>query len=517
MHVKLSLARGLSWMEAPRLGRWLLVAGLVAALGSPAWAAVRTVRFVAGLARPVFVTSPPGDTERIFILEQHMGRIRIVKSGTLLGTPFLTVSGLTTGNEQGLLGLAFHPDYANNRKLYVYYTTTGGGTAGRSVVAEYLASAGNPDLADAGSARQILSFNQPQSNHNAGWIAFGPDGYLYVASGDGGGGGDTGTGHTSGTGNAQDITNNLLGKMLRIDVNGDDFPADAQRNYAIPPSNPFVGITGDDELWAYGLRNPWRCSFDRANGDLYIADVGQTQWEEVNYQPAASPGGENYGWRLKEGLHCYNPSTGCDPGGLTDPVHEYSHAQGCSVTGGIVYRGSIPEIQGTYFFADYCSAQIWSFRIAGGAVSEFQNRTAELAPVDGFSIASIGSFGEDAAGEMYICDLSGGEVFKVVPDTDGDRVPDGQDACPNTIPGVTVDSEGCPPPVPGDLDRDGDVDGDDAELLQACALGPAIPQNDPECALALLDGDDDVDQREVGIFQLCFGGTDVPGDSACWP
>ncbi len=499
---------------AVRLGAGVL---LVMVLGESASAGVGTVRIASGLARPAFVTSPPGDTQRLFVLEQHAGRIRIIKNGTLLPAAFLAVPGVTTGNEQGLLGLAFHPQFASNRRFYVNYTTTGGGPAGQTIVAEYQASSDNPDLADAGTARVILHFDQPQTNHNAGWIAFGPnDGYLYIASGDGGGTGDDDAGHTAGTGNGQDITDNWLGKVLRVDVGGDDFAADTLRNYAIPPTNPFVGLTGDDEIWAYGLRNPWRCAFDRANGDLYIADVGQGQWEEVNYQPAASAGGVNYGWRLKEGLHCFNPSTNCDPGGLTDPVHEYSHSQGCSVTGGIVYRGAIPEIQGRYFFADYCSSLIWSFRIVGGAVTDLTDRTAELAPGGGLSISSIASFGEDADGEMYLCDLFGGEVFKVVGDADGDGVLDPADLCPNTIPGATVDANGCPPDVPGDIDRDGDVDGDDFSLLAGCASGPAIPHDgSPNCQRADVDPDGDVDQSDFGVQQRCCNGRNNPADPNC--
>lgn len=504
----------------PRLNRatWLGAGFLLAmALSQPGMAVIGTVRVASGLARPVFVTSPPGDAQRVFVLEQHAGSIRIIKNGTLLPTPFLTVSGVTTGNEQGLLGLAFHPNYAANRRFYVNYTTTGGGPAGQTIVAEYQAFAGNPDLADAATARVVLHFDQPQTNHNAGWMGFGPnDGYLYIATGDGGGGGDDDAGHTVGTGNAQDITDNLLGKILRVDVDGDDFPADSLRNYAIPATNPFVGLQGDDEIWAYGLRNPWRCAFDRSNGDLYIADVGQTQWEEVNYQPAASAGGLNYGWRLKEGLHCYNPSTNCDPGGLTDPVHEYSHSQGCSVSGGIVYRGSIPEIQGRYFFADYCSGFIWSFRIVGGTVTEFTDRTTEFAPGGGLSISSIASFGEDANGEMYICDLFGGEVFKVVGDADGDGVLDPSDLCPNTIPGATVDANGCPPDVPGDIDHDGDVDDDDLSLLKVCASGPAVPHDGSlYCQRADIDPDNDVDQSDFGIQQRCRSGMNTPGNPNC--
>lgn len=497
--------------------RCALLLALACILSGTTHAAIRSVPVVTGLSRPVFVTSPPGDTQRLFIIEQHTGKILIVKNGTLLGTPFLTVPGLTTGSEQGLLGLAFHPNYATNGKFYVYYTTTGGGPAGQSILAEYEVSASDPDVADTASARTILHFDQPQSNHNAGWIAFGPnDGYLYVASGDGGGGGDDDSGHTPGVGNGQDITNNLLGKLLRIDIDGDDFPGDATLNYAIPASNPLVGVTGDDEIWAYGLRNPWRNAFDSANGDLMIADVGQSAWEEINYQPASVTTARNYGWRLKEGTSCFNPSTNCDPGGLTDPIYEYSHSIGCSITGGIVYRGSIGEIDGRYFFADYCSGNIWSFVVSGGSAVDLKDHTSELAPGGGLSIDRVVSFGEDASGEMYICDLFGGEVYKVVADSDDDGVPDIDDLCPGTIPGVSVDSDGCPPVVPGDLDRDGDVDGDDISDFVSCSSGPAIPHSGTDvCQRADIDNDNDADSDDFGLQQRCISGQDNPGDPNC--
>jgi len=230
---------------------------------------------------------------------------------------------------------------------------------------------------------------------------------------------------------------------LRIDVDGGS-------PYAIPADNPFVGRSGADEIWAYGLRNPWRMSFDRATFDLYIADVGQGQWEEVDFQPAASAGGENYGWRLMEGLHCYNPSVNCDPGGLTYPVTEYSHANGCSITGGYVYRGCrIPDLRGTYFYGDYCSGRIWSFRYDGAVLSDSAERTTELAPGNGMSIGNISSFGEDARGELYIIDYSDGEIYKIVP------------AEPVTSDCPTV---GCCD-IPGDANHDSLVNVGDAVFL----------------------------------------------------
>jgi glucose/arabinose dehydrogenase len=359
-----------------------------------------TVRVASGLSAPVFVTSPPGDFDRLFIVEQT-GRIRILTGGEVLPNPFLDISdNVSYGGERGLLGLAFHPDYTDNGFFYVNYTDNDGNT----VIARFSVS-DDPNLADPSSDATILTIDQPYGNHNGGMIAFGPqDGYLYIGMGDGGSGGDP-------ENRAQD-DGQLLGKLLRIDVDG-GFP------YAIPPDNPFAG-PGDplDEIWAKGLRNPWRFSFDRETYDLYIGDVGQNLWEEIDFQPAASQGGENYGWRLMEGNHCYNPPSDCDPGGLTYPIYEYSHGGSpfrCSITGGYVYRGSaIPDLAGTYFFADYCSNQIWSFRYVDGDITEFTDRTDELDPGSGMSIDDISSFGQDANGELYIIDL-GGEVFKIVP------------------------------------------------------------------------------------------------------
>lgn len=371
--------------------------------------AIATKRIASGLRRPLYVTAPSGDTDRLFIVEQHTGLIKILnlKTGLINNTPFLEINGLSTRDEQGLLGMEFHPDYDVNGFFYVNFTESNSTTN----IRRYSVSAGNPDIADAASGTTIMTYAQPFSNHNGGWLGFGPDGFLYISTGDGGSGNDPGN-------RAQDITNQKLGKMLRVDVNGDDFPADPTRNYAIPADNPFVGTTGDDEIWAYGLRNPWRASFDRLTGDLYIADVGQGQREEINFQPASSTGGENYGWRVMEGYRCNiaNDSLPCNDPSFIAPIHEYSHISGSdggfSITGGYVYRGPIRELQGIYFFADYVSNQIWSFRFDGTAKTEFVNRTAELASDVG-SVGAISSFGEDAAGNLYITDLHG-EVFKIV-------------------------------------------------------------------------------------------------------
>jgi glucose/arabinose dehydrogenase len=379
-------------------------------------------RIASGLSRPVYVTMPPGDTDRLFIVEQHTGEIRILNrgSGMINGTEFLDVTGISTGGEQGLLGLAFHPDYGTNGYFYVNYTDSGGDTH----IVRYTVS-GNPDIADSGSAQEVLSFNQPQSNHNGGWIGFGPDGFLYIASGDGGASNDSGSGHTEPGGNAQDIDNNFLGKMLRVDVDGDDFPGDATRNYAVPPSNPFVGVAGDDEIWAYGLRNPWRASFDSQTGDLYIGDVGQNAREEIDVQPAASSGGENYGWRLREGtIQTPGSVGGAQPPGGINPIYDFPHdgssLGGFAVTGGYVYRGPILSLQGRYFFGDYVTERMWSLLYDGSPPAGFDGTNytgfkdhTDAIVTDAGTIDEISSFGEDPDGNLFVVDL-GGEVFQLV-------------------------------------------------------------------------------------------------------
>ncbi|MEW6744847.1 MAG: PQQ-dependent sugar dehydrogenase [Planctomycetota bacterium] len=389
-----------------RLSLVLAVLGLVVfELAPSAQAAdppLTTVRVASGLARPLFLTAPPGDLQRLFIVEQRTARILILKNGSLLPDPFLDINSkvIDSGNERGLLGLAFHPDYASNGSFYVNYNRNGDGD---TVIARYHVSDTDPDRADPASEEILLLVDQPFENHNGGMLAFGPDGYLYIGLGDGGGAGDPDCRAQRG--------DTLLGKMLRVTSDGQ--PA---------PGNPFLGDpTVLDEIWAFGLRNPWRYGFDRLTGDVYIADVGQNSWEEIDFQPAASTGGENYGWKVMEGNHCFSTSNcpggtpPCNDPSFTDPIHEYSHSAGCSITGGYVYRGcTMPDLQGTYFFADYCSNKIWSFRYDGTTLTDFTDRTAELEPDGAPTINSISSFGEDALGELYIVD-QGGEVFKIVP------------------------------------------------------------------------------------------------------
>ena len=364
---------------------------------------VDVVLVSAGFSAPLYLCSPPGDTARMFIVEQNSGLIKIIKNGSTLGTPFLNVGSIaSSGGERGLLGLAFHPNYfgpgTGQGKFYINYTDNSGST----VVRQYSVSA-NPDVADAGSFVTLLTIAQPFSNHNGGCIQFGPDGMLYIGTGDGGSANDPGN-------RAQDITNQLLGKMLRLDV-------DIAAPY-VPPSNPFVGIAGDDEIWAVGMRNPWRFSFDRLTGDMWIGDVGQGSKEEIDFELAGSPGGLNYGWRCMEGTNCTGLSGCTCNSGLVLPVDEYSHAGGnCSITGGYRYRGSeMPSMYGRYFYADYCADNVWSVEFNGSTISNKINHETDLAIPGSVSITS---FGEDANGELYIVDASGGQIYKIIEECSG--------------------------------------------------------------------------------------------------
>jgi len=366
---------------------WQSDAGRAQGAAEAQQTAYQLMPVASGFSRPLYVTHAGDGSGRLFVVEQS-GAIRAIKDGAVLGQPFLDVSGLISRQalesdytERGLLGLAFHPHYAENGLFYINYTDVNG----HSVISRYSVSADDPDRAEATSATPLLYVEQPYANHNGGQMAFGPDGYLYISLGDGGSGGDP-------QGNGQNLAT-LLGKILRIDVT-------VAEGYTIPADNPFAEREGArPEIWAWGLRNVWRFSFDRATGDLFLADVGQNQWEEINFQPADSAGGENYGWNAFEGTHVYSGQPAASE--VVTPVLEYDHSLGrCSVTGGYVYRGErIPALQGVYLYGDWCSGTIWS--AAPGADGTWQ------AVVSLESGRSISSFGEDEAGELYLVDYDG--------------------------------------------------------------------------------------------------------------
>jgi glucose/arabinose dehydrogenase len=379
-----------------------LAAILVGALLAPIAASAAVVpsrihlefdQVATGLSSPLLVTHAGDDSGRLFVVEQT-GKVRIIKGGDLLPTPFIDLSrSVSRGGEQGLLGLAFHPGYESNGKLYLSYTDL----KGTSVIREYRVSA-NPDRVNGSSGRTLLRVRQPYANHNGGHIAFGPDGLLYIGLGDGGSGGDPG--------NRAQSRSTLLGKLLRVDVNR----RTGSLPYGIPSTNPYVGRSGLDQIWATGLRNPWRFSFDRATGDLWIGDVGQGRWEEVDRATATrgrnAGRGLNFGWRVMEGAHCFRPASGCVRTGKTLPVTEYGHGGSrCSVTGGYVYRGAAyRDLVGAYFFGDYCSGEIW-YVDRGAARGVAPTRALDTR-------AQITSFGEDEAGELYLTDARG-TVFRL--------------------------------------------------------------------------------------------------------
>jgi glucose/arabinose dehydrogenase len=360
--------------------------------------AFKFTNVASGLSNPVFITDAGDGSGRLFIVEQ-VGRIRILKAGKLLATPFLDIRSLVaSGGERGLLSVAFHPQFKENGAFVVNYTRTSSNPAlaGDTVIARYTANSPTADVANRNSGQTLLTITQPQANHNGGLVMFGPDGFLYVGMGDGGAGGDVGIGHAP-EGNGQSLTT-LLGKMLRIQV-GPTGP------YTVPAGNPSLGTGARREIWAYGLRNPWRFSFDRATKDLYIADVGQNAYEEIDFQPAAAKGGTNYGWPVWEGNHRFR--LGAARSADTKPIAEYSHAGGaCSVTGGYVYRGArIPALSGFYIFGDYCNGRLWTLVRFGGAWRLSALRDTSY---------SISSFGEDEAGELYLVDHNG-SVYRFDP------------------------------------------------------------------------------------------------------
>ena len=362
------------------------------ASNAPASAAIALEIVTAGLASPLDVTTAGDGSGRIFVVEQG-GTIRVVANGALDPAPFLDISDrLTSGGEQGLLGLAFHPDYPTDPRLFVDYTNK----AGATVIASFTLDPATPGRADPDTELILLTIDQPYPNHNGGALAFGGDGMLYIGMGDGGSGGDP-------QGNGQRL-DTLLGKILRIDVG--DAGATAEAPYVIPPTNPFVDTAGAlPEIWLRGLRNPWRMRFDDATGDLWIGDVGQGDWEEIDVIRAGTDG-QNLGWNIMEGTHCFRALV-CDQAGLTLPIAEYDHGSGCSVVGGVVARSdTVPGIHDRYLFADYCSGNVWTLDPAGDGLRE-----PDLILSSGRNISAIG-LAED--GTVLLTDLGGGQLLRVV-------------------------------------------------------------------------------------------------------
>jgi glucose/arabinose dehydrogenase len=451
------------------------------------------------LTRPLFAASPPGDNRRFFIVEQRIvpstsGRIQILDLSTraLIGT-FLTTTGQSTGNEEGLLGFAFHPNFSDvgdpNAGAFFIYVTQGG----NNHVYRYTTTGQDPNsnVADPSTQQLVITFTHAtNSNHNGGWIAFGPDGYLYINTGDGGSSCDP-------QGNGQNLTNitppfnAYLGKMHRLNVNTDQNASPTVWGYTSPADNPFVGVAGLDEIWLYGLRNPWRASFDRGTGALYIGDVGQGAREEIDYvAPGAS--GINFGWDIREGRVCSSAS-GCTSSCVATgvgPIWDYSRTFGFSLTGGYVYRACrIPDLQGTYFCADYGSGRIFSFEYVGvdlatdpgGLVTQ---RQTELAPGGGMGITSIASFAEDNQGEIYIIDQNGGEIFKIIPAGLGDMDGNGSVNLSDVEPFVQalVDPAGYAAAFPAldgfiraNVNGDCAVNGEDVARFSLMVLGLAGP------------------------------------------
>ena len=432
---------------------------------------VTTTVVASGLSNPVGVTSAPGDADRLFVIEQA-GRVRIIENGTLLATPALDINPLVvgpnfSGDERGLLGIAFHPDFQSNGLLYLHYTGSVTGLGLASVISEYQMTGNTINPA---SARVLMEVDQPFSNHNAGWIGFGPDDMLYIGMGDGGSGNDPGN-------RAQNL-GTLLGKMLRIDPTP---PEGSGGAYTIPADNPFLGNPGAlNEIWAYGLRNPYRNGFDSVTGDLWIGDVGQFTREEVNFQPASSAGGENYGWRCREGLF-ENPNfSGCTNSlpPVVDPIFDYARSGGnCSIIGGYVYNGcAIPELVGQYVYADYCVGTVFAFNPDTGA------RTTLV----GLGFGVVG-FGEDIDGELYVARISAGQIVKIVPTTIVDTNKNGiPDSC-----------EGCP----ADVNKDGTASPADFTAWLSCFNDPGSA---PFCGNADVNGSGTIDPADFTAWLAAF-------------
>jgi glucose/arabinose dehydrogenase len=507
---------------------WTLAAAAAAFVAGNSQAqTVATQLIASGLNRPVWLTAPRGDFTRLFVCEDRFrtvstdpwsGRIRVINipANTVNPTPYLSISGvasLVNGayiEEQGVLGLAFHPDFLNNGYFYVHHTR---GSDSAVLIERFRANPpyATSTTADPASVFTIMTLSHPQTNHNGGWMTFGADGFLYFSVGDGGNGQDTGTGHSP-IGNAQDLTS-PLGKILRIDVDGpdnipgnadDDDPAVPGQHYRIPAGNPFSGAGQRKEIYEYGLRNPWRNCFDRLTGDLWIADVGQDTREELNVAIGA-PAGLNFGWKCEEGFFCTGyPNCPTCPNivpGTHQPIADYANSPnpafgpfnitGCAVVGGYVYRGcAIPWLQGSYFFTDNCNPTVFSIRYNGSSITQMVNRSAELDPPGTATLANISSFGEDATGEMYIVQIPSsttGAVYKIVPTV---ATPDCHHICGSA-----------------DFNCDGDVGTDsDIEAFFSCLAGdcPAVPCYNS----ADFNGDGDVgtDSDIEAFFRVLGGG-----------
>ncbi len=426
------MRRSRGTLRRGRLGWCVFFVAFLASsqLQAQAPSGIAAVRVASGLTQPLFVTAPPGDPARLFIVQQN-GAIRILNltTGILNQTPFLSLNGVVDSGEQGLLGMAFDPNYATNGKFYLNFVVPGGAFGNGVTHISQFSVTSNPNVADPNSEKILLTFDHPETNHNGGWIAFSPrandSNNLYIGTGDGGAANDAGQGHIEPGGNAQSLAT-VLGKMLRIHVNS------AAGTASIPPDNPFVGVGGAEAaIWLFGLRNPFRNSFDRETGTLFIGDVGQNTREEIDVQKSSNPrGGQNYGWRVREGS-IQNPAyPGVPtPAGAVNPIFDYPHSTGQTVIGGYVYRGQrIPQLRGTYIFADFLGPEpapspnpnqgrIFFLNYNGSVASNFQDLTARLFPtrVGGFPLGFVSSLGEDASGELYITDLSAGSVFKIVP------------------------------------------------------------------------------------------------------
>lgn len=417
-----------------------------------------------GLSLPIFAAAPTGDFNHLYVAEERANRIKRLDLTTHQLTTVLDLPDVVVGSQSGLNGFAFHPDFANNGKLYINVS----GTDENIRIFEFTRSTSNPDIFDPDSQREILSISNPLMDHFGGWIGFGPvDGLLYIATGDGG---NVGPQQNKGL-PAQDI-NDLKGKILRLDIDGDDFPGDPLRNYGIPSDNMFAAGGGAPEIFALGLRHPFRDSFDRETGDLYIGDVGSRFWEEINVLPAGTSGGQNFGWRPREGYEDNPDWTDPSPPGAIEPIYAYPHGTSAAVIGGYVYRGTeIPWLQGTYLFGDYVQHTMSTLRYDGAEATNPLDRTAELVSPTG-SYGGIASFAEDAAGELYMIDYNRGAIYRIV---------------------------AAPPAEYGDYNSDGVVDAADYTVWRDSfgQMGPNL--------VADGDGDNQVDAADYEIWKQFFG------------